>query len=86
MRPHQDRREPIDLVQLARRVIASHGSDAATHAVRLIADLPAEPVQVIGDRIGFEQVLVNLIDNGIDAAGMGGVVGSPPARSTGNAN
>lgn len=74
VRHRQERRDSIDLVTLVRRVIVAHQDDATANAVALAPDLPAGPVKVVGDRVGMEQVLVNLVDNAIDAASSGGLV------------
>ena len=45
-----------------------------THAVTLLTDLPSNLPLVRIDRVAVEQILVNLIDNGLDAAGPDGTV------------
>jgi two-component system NtrC family sensor kinase len=74
VRPREDRREPVDLAELARRVLASQEGEARSHGVTMSIEVPAIPPVVLADRLGLEQVVVNLIDNAMDAAGSGGQV------------
>jgi len=66
--------ESLDLGPLAARVTATQLGPAMSHAVTLLTDLPASLPIVRADRAAVEQILNNLIDNGLDAAGPDGTV------------
>jgi PAS domain S-box-containing protein len=70
----EDRGEPVQLVTVVRRVVDGQQRNANGRSVKLIADLVSDGPSVRVDRPGLEQVLVNLIDNAMDAAGAGGWV------------
>jgi signal transduction histidine kinase len=55
--------EPVDLAETARRVVERLRPAAVRHAVRL--SLHAERVMVAGDRDLLEQLIFNLVDNGV---------------------
>ncbi|MFT3773762.1 MAG: VWA domain-containing protein [Minicystis sp.] len=64
--------EPIDLVQVARGVVTLHASapDGAAVTGSPRVELAAEPIPMVSaDRDQIIQVLTNLIQNGLDAAG-----------------
>jgi C4-dicarboxylate-specific signal transduction histidine kinase len=60
-------RQGVDVNQLIRETIDVLGNEAARHAVTLRIDLAADLPEVTADRIQLQQVMVNLIVNGIDA-------------------
>jgi PAS domain S-box-containing protein len=62
--PDTDR---LDVDALVRDVVALVRIDAATRQVKLDVDLPAALPPVRGDRVQIQQVLLNLILNGMDA-------------------
>ncbi len=69
-----DVREPVNMAASARRVASSQGSQSADQQVTLLTKLPERLPPVVADPVAIEQILVNLIDNAIDAAGPGGTV------------
>jgi two-component system sensor kinase FixL len=58
----------LDMAELVRNVTSIARSDAATRQVKLNVNLPANLPQVRGDRVHLQQVLLNLILNGMDAS------------------
>lgn len=68
------KREPqftaLDLSEVAADAMGLLAADAREMGVRLVADLPEAPA-VLADRILIEQVLVNLIRNGMEAMAEG---------------
>jgi len=74
VRHREEERELINLSGLAERTLASQRSTAATRGVTLASDLRHDLPAVLIDRTAMEQVLVNLIDNALDAAGTNGKV------------
>ena len=58
---------PLDLGALVGDVVALVRVDAATRRVKVGVDVPGELPQVLGDRVHLQQVLLNLILNGMDA-------------------
>ncbi len=73
-RRRDDAREPVNMAASARRVAASQNGQATDHGVTLLTNLPERLPPVVADPLAIEQVLVNLIDNALDAAGPGGTV------------
>ena len=69
------KREPrlvaLDLSEVAADSMGLPTADAREMRVRLQADLPPDPPRVMADRILIEQVLVNLIRNGMEAMAEG---------------
>jgi CheY-like chemotaxis protein/anti-sigma regulatory factor (Ser/Thr protein kinase) len=76
-------RELVNLSRLAERTVASQRATAMTHAVSLASELPGNLPSVLIDRTAVEQVLVNLIDNALAAAGTDGIV-TVATRATGS--
>jgi two-component system nitrogen regulation sensor histidine kinase NtrY len=61
---------PIDLVQVARGVVTLHASSPDGHDQKPVVELDSEAIPpVSADRDQIIQVLTNLIQNGLDAAG-----------------
>ncbi len=60
-------RTRVDVNQLVRETVDVLGNEAARHAVILRTDLAGDIPEVRADRIQLQQVMVNLIVNGIDA-------------------
>ncbi len=60
-------RQRVDVNQLVRETVDVLGNEAARHAVALRIDLASDIPEVMADRIQLQQVMVNLIVNGIDA-------------------
>jgi signal transduction histidine kinase len=59
--------EPIDVRELIRDTILILRSEAGRHAIEIGTELAAELPRPMADRVQLQQVLVNLIMNGIDA-------------------
>ena len=68
-------REPLDLNEATREVIALSLSDLRANRVILRADLDDDLPQVTGDRVQLQQVILNLLRNASDA--MAGVDDRP---------
>jgi len=62
----------LDLTELVGDVAKLAQPDAATRHVKLTVNLPADLPPVRGDRVHLQQVLLNLILNGIDALNRAG--------------
>jgi len=71
-RPLELRREPIDLIGLAREVIAEHQQTSDRHLLELMTGLP----QLIGvwDGVRLGRVLDNLLSNAVKFSPRGGVI------------
>ncbi|HEY4320282.1 MAG TPA: ATP-binding protein [Gemmatimonadales bacterium] len=74
VRHRDDERASIDLGRLTDSTVASQSERAAHCGVTIELDMPAELPLVFADRVAVEQVIVNLVDNALDAAGRGGRV------------
>jgi NO-binding membrane sensor protein with MHYT domain/signal transduction histidine kinase len=57
----------IDMNEIIREMIVLLGSDATRYDVSIQTDLAKDLPQVMGDRVQLQQVLMNLMTNGIDA-------------------
>jgi C4-dicarboxylate-specific signal transduction histidine kinase len=62
-RPHTR----LDIGQLAEQTLCMVGAEAARRGVALHAELPTRPVDVEGDDVQLQQVIVNLLLNALDA-------------------
>ena len=62
--PH---RELIDVNEVIREIIVLMSSEATRYSISLRTEAAADLPQVIGDRVQLQQVMMNLIINGIDA-------------------
>lgn len=58
---------PLDLGELVASIAAFVAPDAKNQAVEIAVDLPDAPLVVHGDRTLLEQVLLNLLRNGMEA-------------------
>ena len=58
---------PLDLSDLVQDTIALTRTDAAARHVKVVAELPPQLPTAQGDRVHLQQVLLNLILNGMDA-------------------
>jgi two-component system NtrC family sensor kinase len=74
VRHREDRRETVALGDLVARTVVGQASEARRHHVTVEVDGARPGPTVMIDSLGLEQVLVNLIDNAMDAAGPGGRV------------
>ena len=61
------RREPVDVNELVREVARFVDAEAHERAVRLQLDLAPQLPQVCADAIEMEQVILNLVRNGLEA-------------------
>lgn len=59
--------EPVDLNELISEMIVLLGTEATRHAVSVRTELATSLPRVLGDKVQLQQVLMNLILNGIDA-------------------
>jgi signal transduction histidine kinase len=71
-RPLELRREPLDLIGLARQVIAEHQQTTERHLLQLMTGVP----QLIGvwDSVRLGRVLDNLLSNAVKFSPRGGVI------------
>jgi PAS domain S-box-containing protein len=60
-------REPVDVNELIREMIVLLRSEATRYDISVRSALAEDLPQVMGDRVQLQQVLMNLIMNGIDA-------------------
>jgi NO-binding membrane sensor protein with MHYT domain len=60
-------RELLDVNDVIREMIVLLRGEAAQHSVTVRMDLAADLPQVMGDRVQLQQVMMNLMTNGIDA-------------------
>jgi len=60
-------RQKVDVNQLVRETVDVLASEVARHGVALRTDLAGDVPELMADRIQLQQVMVNLIVNGIDA-------------------
>jgi C4-dicarboxylate-specific signal transduction histidine kinase len=62
--PERDR---VDVNEVIRETIALWVGEAARYAISVRTELTADRLRVMGDRVELQQVMMNLIMNGIDA-------------------
>jgi C4-dicarboxylate-specific signal transduction histidine kinase len=60
-------RELVDVNDVIREIIVLLRGEAAQHAVAVRTELAAGLPRIIGDRVQLQQVMMNLMSNGIDA-------------------
>jgi PAS domain S-box-containing protein len=60
-------RELVDVNEVAREMIVILGDEASRHSISVRTELAEDLPHVIGDRVQLQQVLMNLIVNGVDA-------------------
>ncbi|MBB4367408.1 PAS domain S-box-containing protein [Bradyrhizobium sp. cir1] len=58
---------PLDVNQVVREAVALVRRELATHAVSVRMELASDLPRICGDRIQLQQVLINLVMNGIEA-------------------
>jgi PAS domain S-box-containing protein len=61
------KRELVDLNQVAREMLALLRNEADRHSISLRTELALQLPQIIADRVQLQQVLMNLLLNGIEA-------------------
>jgi PAS domain S-box-containing protein len=79
------RRELVDMNEIIREMIVLLRGEATRYLISLRTELTADLPRVMGDRVQLQQVMMNLMMNGIDAmAGVGGmrelIIGSQRAE------
>ncbi len=62
------KKEPVEMGLLLDETLAIAGAEARLRQVALELDKPPTPLWVEGDRVHLQQILLNLVQNGIDAA------------------
>ena len=70
VRTREPRREPIDISELIDHVVQLQQLDAQKHRVHVSVEREGELPAVLADRVMVEQVLTNLVRNGIEAMRM----------------
>src|SRR4029077_17912080 len=60
-------RELVDVNEVAREMIVLLGDEASRHSISVRTELTEDLPHVLGDRVQLQQVLLNLIVNGVDA-------------------
>ncbi len=60
-------REPVDLNEVVREMIVLLGSETTRYSISVRTELAVALPRVMGDRVQLQQVMMNLIINGIDA-------------------
>jgi PAS domain S-box-containing protein len=60
-------RELLDVNEVAREMIVLLGDEASRHSISVRTELAEDLPHVTGDRVQLQQVLMNLIMNGVDA-------------------
>ena len=58
---------PLDINDVIREVIVLMGAEFRRHGVRVETSLPSDLAPAIGDRVQLQQVVLNLIMNGVEA-------------------
>jgi signal transduction histidine kinase len=66
-RKHEMQVESLDLNEVVSEVLRLVSSEARRRNVALISDLTSAPTTISGDRVHLQQVLMNLILNGLEA-------------------
>ena len=64
---------PVNLHDLVSGVISMVGDRAAAKGLRLLSDVPAEPVHLLGDATRLQQALLNLASNAVKFTAQGEV-------------
>ena len=67
VKTREPRREPLPLRDLVEHVVQLQQLDAQKHRIRVAVDLAPDLPEVLADRVMVEQVLANLVRNGIEA-------------------
>ena len=61
------KKAPVDVNQLIQEALGLMQGELQNQRVSLQSELEAQPIQVLGDRVQLQQVVINLITNAIDA-------------------
>jgi len=67
VRKKEPRRSEIDLIELIKEAVALTAHDADRYGISVVFDLQAQPSMAMVDRLQIEQVILNLVRNGIEA-------------------
>jgi two-component system sensor kinase FixL len=67
LRRRELEKRPLEVAQLAEEAVRLLSSDAAAHKTTMGLEIPADLPRVTGDRIHLQQVLLNMLVNGMDA-------------------
>ncbi len=70
-RPRPLNKRPMELRTLCSKIVQLAANDAAVRGCRLVLDLPDGDVSLEADAAKLEQVLLNLVQNAIDASSRG---------------
>jgi two-component system, OmpR family, phosphate regulon sensor histidine kinase PhoR len=79
------RKEPVDLADVLRTVIAEKQDHANLEKVRLDIELQIDTLPMDGDQDGIHQMVTNLVDNAIKHSKEGGAVSLRLSRKASNA-
>lgn len=60
-------REPVDVNEVIREMIVLLRSEATRYAISMRTELSEDLPQILGDRVQLQQVVMNLVINGIEA-------------------
>jgi PAS domain S-box-containing protein len=60
-------RELVDVNEVIREMIVLLDSEATRHSISVRAELARDLPQIMGDRVQLQQVIMNLVTNGVDA-------------------
>jgi signal transduction histidine kinase len=60
-------RELVDINQIIREMVALMRGEATRHSISVQTELAGDLPQLVGDRVQLQQVLMNLMINGLDA-------------------
>ena len=77
-------REPVVLVELLEPIVRLQRANPGANGVIWRWDVPDRRVEAAVDRVQFEQALVNIVKNAVEAVGPGGVVTLRVAVSAGS--
>lgn len=68
------RKEPVDLVRIAKRAAETVDAEMAAHHHAFSTDLPGKPIETYADPLRIEQVVVNLLNNAAKYSEDGGKI------------
>jgi signal transduction histidine kinase len=60
-------RVPLDVNDIVREVIALVQRELVSHSISLRMELAPSPPMILGDRVQLQQVIINLVMNGVEA-------------------
>jgi signal transduction histidine kinase len=84
-RPRDLHMEDVDLRRILEDVILLSAPDAEQHGIRVIRELPAQPLPVKVDCDSFKQAVLNVVVNGLQAMSAGGTLTITARREEGTA-